>query len=217
VPGVVHHLPVRGYTHSGVQELRHLGRSVRKDAVHGGEVRPDLADQREAVLDGPGHGAFVGHDRPSPGLQAHLGDQSADTPRHPTEVEREFVREEGRLRRGLEDAPIAPRSERRPAPGVLVDGGVVAGLLLPEDEPHDVVGARGIEAILIHRRDHVVRWRRQYLEWASSFVIQEAGERADVRHAPFIATGRATERPYPGGQVRSHPGRETAVRTLAFG
>ena len=161
-----------------VDELGQLAVRAAGKRVHRREVRADLAEQLEPVLDGGGHRALVRDDRSSPGLELDLADETTHPPLRALEAESHLVGEPRRLLGRNQDAFPAPRPEAVGGPRILVPRLVVARLVAPQDEAHDVVRAQSVQHPLLIRSDGVVRWRRHPVERTDALGIEEkAGER----------------------------------------
>jgi hypothetical protein len=78
--------------------------------VDGRQVRPDVAEQAEPILQRAGHGPFVPEDRTSPLLQLDFRDQAPDPSISARIMESKLVGEERRVIRGPKDPRPAPGS-----------------------------------------------------------------------------------------------------------
>jgi hypothetical protein len=82
------------------------------------------------------------------------------------------------LRGPDEDALVLPLPERGSGPRILVQGVVIAGFVASQDEPNDVVRARGVQSTPLIWPDDIVGGGRDQLQRSDPLRIeQETDER----------------------------------------
>jgi hypothetical protein len=154
---VVHQLGDRGGGGGVVEQPGERSARTAEHRLDAREVRADLADQPEAVVDRPRHRPLVGEDRPTPRLDLDGAHQPTNAPVDAVDLEAQLV---GVVERacGPDQRPaVDPAADPRARPPILVVLLVVARCVLAELQTDHVVGA-GIEVPpLIGWQDRVVR------------------------------------------------------------
>ena len=127
----------------------------------------------QAIFDRTLHGSLVRQDRAPPVFEFNGADQAPHALWAALEAEAHLVRVEGRPICGNERPVIAPSLELGSRPPILVLRPVVAGEVLAEFQPDDVVRACFSEAALFLGGDDVVRRRGHRVEGTDASLVEE--------------------------------------------